>query len=73
LLPAAPSQPILLIGYLGWPALVIMLWLDPELAAKVNLVKTASDAVSAFKQDNSTPVTEASPRVIRPLSSPRLP
>jgi hypothetical protein len=52
-LPTVPSQPILLIGYLGWPALVIMFWLDPELAAKINLVKAAGDAVSAFRQDKS--------------------
>jgi hypothetical protein len=53
LLPVVPSQPVLLIGYLGWPALVILLWLDPELATKVNLVKAAGDAVNAFKQDKS--------------------
>jgi len=53
LLPALPSQSVLLIGYLGWPALVLMLWLDPELAAKVNLVKSAAEAVSSFKQDKS--------------------
>jgi len=53
LLPAMPSQPILLIGYLGWPALVLMIWLDPDLATKVSLVKAVGDTVSVFKQDKS--------------------
>ena len=53
LLPFVPSQPILLIGYLVWPGLVILLWLDPQLATKVNLVKAAGETVSVFKQDKS--------------------
>jgi len=53
LLPVTPSQPVLLLFYFGWPALVIMFWLDPQLLAKVNLVKTAADTVSSLKQDKS--------------------
>jgi hypothetical protein len=53
LLPVTPSQPVLLLFYFGWPALVLMLWLDPQLATKVNLVETAADTVNSLKRDKS--------------------
>lgn len=54
LLPAAVPQSVLLIGYLGWPGLVIMYWLDPDLLTKISLLKSGGDAVSSFKQDKSS-------------------
>ncbi|MGA5727368.1 tetratricopeptide repeat protein [Streptomyces seoulensis] len=34
-------------AYLGWPAIVLLLWLDPDLAKKVDLVKSAGNLVQS--------------------------
>ena len=44
-IPENPPTGVQVIAYVAWPAIVLLLWLDPALAQKVDLVKSAKDLI----------------------------
>ncbi|MEU6194534.1 tetratricopeptide repeat protein [Streptomyces sp. NPDC047061] len=44
-LPASIPTELQIAAYIGWPAVVALLWLDPTLAKKIDLLKTSTDTL----------------------------